>query len=373
MQNNDADLSMKAELSGKAIFKILSTSAPGERLEVLNDINVLVTQEKLVPFAGFVKDGLESCAREQFTPVSLHFPTSLTICLVTDFNAVDDPQQLSSNDNKSKLYFDPRSNRFFTLNFMNLTANLIPKSISTHLNAKSVLSNTALQLDDLIAQYTDRRYRGANHNVFLNSEHCLVNPLNNCWSSCWRSHWAVKEEDGVIKIEGYIKIHVHYYEPGNIQLIAQKQVHISLNKQRISDNLQLIVDSIGQHEDIYHKHIDGYNPIIFHSRLKRLRRILPITRMKIDWNSILTTKDENDLNDFPAITPSRSQQSPFLKANKNNNRPVNIFATTAAGGGGSSSSGAGVDSVTVSSTRSGAVSSASSEILTATPSKGLVK
>lgn len=40
----------------------------------------------------------------------------------------------------------------------------------------------------------------------------------------WRSVWTVQLENGQAEVQGLLKVQVHYYEDGNIQLVSSKEV-----------------------------------------------------------------------------------------------------------------------------------------------------
>lgn len=40
----------------------------------------------------------------------------------------------------------------------------------------------------------------------------------------WRSQWTLTIGQSNIEVLGFLRIHVHYYENGNVQLVASKEV-----------------------------------------------------------------------------------------------------------------------------------------------------
>ena len=41
----------------------------------------------------------------------------------------------------------------------------------------------------------------------------------------WRSVWTIQlESNGQAEVQGLLKVQVHYYEDGNIQLVSSKEV-----------------------------------------------------------------------------------------------------------------------------------------------------
>jgi len=111
------------------------------------------------------------------------------------------------------------------------------------------------------------------------------NNLKNFWSGKWNSSWAVSTSGQTAKISGEIKLHVHYFEDGNLQLQSSKVVPATdipfKNENDLADQLTKFIQSQesalqGGLEDMY----SNMNNETFRS----MRRIMPITRTKMEWN-----------------------------------------------------------------------------------------
>jgi capping protein alpha len=48
--------------------------------------------------------------------------------------------------------------------------------------------------------------------------------LKNFWSGKWTSAWTLSLDEGAASLSGEIKIHVHYFEDGNLQMQTNKPV-----------------------------------------------------------------------------------------------------------------------------------------------------
>merc|ERR1712060_401565 len=120
----------------------------------------------------------------------------------------------------------------------------------------------------------------------------------NRWNGKWRSEWMItinysddKEEIKEIFLQGGSKIHVHYYEDSNVQMVS-KQLY---NKEALEkpivaktdkEKAALIVAHISKAESNYHAALRDSYVIMDDTTFKCLRRKLPIRQTKFDWESL---------------------------------------------------------------------------------------
>jgi capping protein alpha len=74
---------------------------------------------------------------------------------------------------------------------------------------------------------------------------------------------------------------VHYYEDGNVRLLTTKEVNIS-----VSGGGTAVVQKIAQEEKKYQEDLNRAFASLSEGAFKSLRRQLPITRQKIEWEKI---------------------------------------------------------------------------------------
>lgn len=81
---------------------------------------------------------------------------------------------------------------------------------------------------------------------------------------------------------GSIKVDVHYYEDGNVRLLTEKPVQIS----GVDDRAQEIVKQIARVEKKYQEDLNKAFSNLSEGAFKGLRRQLPVTRQKVEWEKI---------------------------------------------------------------------------------------
>jgi capping protein alpha len=124
----------------------------------------------------------------------------------------------------------------------------------------------------LILAISAARFQGAN---FVNGR--------------WRSTWVCTLDRASVKLSGTIKLHVHYYEDGNVQLVTDTTKQITLpnvpqSPQGIAD---AIIKAVAKAEADFQTALDAMYTTMSENTFKAIRRVLPVTRNKIDWEKIL--------------------------------------------------------------------------------------
>lgn len=115
---------------------------------------------------------------------------------------------------------------------------------------------------------------------------------HNFWNGKWRAQWTLFT-DG--RVEGVVKTQVHYYEDGNVQLRAEKNVEDKVQVGSDKDTASAFIKCISKAESSYQNAVsDNYNTMSS-TTFKALRRALPITRQRVDWNKILNYKIGQEL------------------------------------------------------------------------------
>jgi capping protein alpha len=82
-------------------------------------------------------------------------------------------------------------------------------------------------------------------------------------------------------VTGRIRLNVHYFEDGNVQLQTDTNKTI-----QGSSDAKVIVESIKKVEQEFEMELEASYNALGTNTFKALRRALPMTANKINWNSI---------------------------------------------------------------------------------------
>lgn len=83
-------------------------------------------------------------------------------------------------------------------------------------------------------------------------------------------------------VTGKIHVHVHYYEDGNVALKTTKPVSASVS----SVSAEAIMSRIAAAERDYQEELNRAFVSVAEGAFKGLRRQLPITRQKVEWEKV---------------------------------------------------------------------------------------
>ncbi|KAI0594695.1 putative F-actin-capping protein [Biscogniauxia sp. FL1348] len=112
---------------------------------------------------------------------------------------------------------------------------------------------------------------------------------NNYWNGRWRSLYIIDPSSETL--EGSIKVDVHYYEDGNVRLLTNKPISASVS----SVSGAGISKEISVAEKKYQEELNKGFTSLSEGAFKGLRRQLPVTRQKIEWDKVASYRVGQDI------------------------------------------------------------------------------
>lgn len=110
--------------------------------------------------------------------------------------------------------------------------------------------------------------------------------LSNFWSGRWRSSYTLASSDAQ-EIEAESSVHIHYFEDGNVQLHTRKGQTLDVKQSTpINSQAASIVKAIEKFEEEYQQEMFKQSTDLSEGAFRALRRQLPMTRQKIDWDKV---------------------------------------------------------------------------------------
>eukprot|EP01113_Clastostelium_recurvatum_P041050 TRINITY_DN646_c0_g1_i1.p1 TRINITY_DN646_c0_g1~~TRINITY_DN646_c0_g1_i1.p1 ORF type:complete len:287 (+),score=92.58 TRINITY_DN646_c0_g1_i1:57-917(+) len=277
------------DVSNEDIVRIatdfLLNAPPGEFMEVVTDVRALLPNESLLNASAL------STFREYNTEqmVQVTSPGNKHQVLISKVGEVSDGE-----------YLDPRGRQVVQYDHIKqeVTGS---RPLSGELDADVEPFRAAF--DQEASRYVDEHYspngatgvygkkEGGNYVITVCISSSKFNP-NNYWNGRWRSIWtATFKPGGQVQLQGSLKVNVHYYEDGNVQLNTQTTRSASVaGNGNAPDLAKEVMKNIIKLEQGLHASLDTSYNTMGDTTFKALRRALPITRAKIDWNKIRTYK-----------------------------------------------------------------------------------
>ncbi|OBZ68734.1 F-actin-capping protein subunit alpha [Grifola frondosa] len=115
---------------------------------------------------------------------------------------------------------------------------------------------------------------------------------SNFWSGRWRSEYVIDLD--AKQIQGKIFLSVHYYEQGNVQLSTSHIISLALPPAITApggaSSASKVLALIEAEEGKYQASLNDVYAEMGEKTFKGLRRALPMTRSKLDWDKVLGYK-----------------------------------------------------------------------------------
>ena len=250
-------------------------SPPGEFMEVVTDVRALLPNESMI------NESAPRTFREYNTEqmIQVDSPGHNHKVLITKYGEVSDGE-----------YLDPHGKQVITFDHIK-QAVTGKRAISDELD--SSLENLRQAFEKHSFEYVGQHYPHGTTTIYGKDGQIIIcissarfNP-HNFWNGRWRSVWTYSNGELV----GHFKIVVHYYEDGNVQLNTDTTQKVPLSETGSPDVIATAaIKAISKAEQAYQQSLDQSYATMGDTTFKALRRALPITRTKIDWNKIKNYK-----------------------------------------------------------------------------------
>ena len=107
----------------------------------------------------------------------------------------------------------------------------------------------------------------------------------NFWTGEWLSIWEINKKNEGFELNGKIRLSTYYYEEGNVQFKLNKEYNEKINSTEENDiSAQEIISVINNLENNIQIELDLIYDSLSDEYLKPLRRRMPVTGQKMNWN-----------------------------------------------------------------------------------------
>ncbi|KAI1472892.1 F-actin capping protein, alpha subunit [Daldinia caldariorum] len=262
----------------ETVESFVEGAPPGELADVINDIKALTFNEPDI--VSKLGPAFERYNEEQFVTAKL--PGSSQHVIISSHSSLGDGR-----------YYDVESSSSFSFDHTTQKASNVQSYVlegpQTDL-VKSTLKS--------ISAYVKEHFPNGSYGVYPIENDTKIAVIivankyspNNYWNGRWRSLYVF--DPAASTLEGSVKVDVHYYEDGNVRLLTSKPVAPT----SVSGGTgAAIAREIGAAERRYQEELNRGFTSLSEGAFKGLRRQLPVTRQKIEWDKVASYRVGQDI------------------------------------------------------------------------------
>eukprot|EP01088_Endostelium_zonatum_P007231 TRINITY_DN19435_c0_g1_i1.p1 TRINITY_DN19435_c0_g1~~TRINITY_DN19435_c0_g1_i1.p1 ORF type:complete len:289 (-),score=71.67 TRINITY_DN19435_c0_g1_i1:72-938(-) len=283
------------DVSNEDIVEIVTgfllNSPPGEFIEVVTDVRGLLPNDSLLNSSAPAT--FRAYNTDQYLEVQA--PGASHKVLITSEGEI--------NNNE---YLDPRGNQ--VIQFDHIRQEVTGSRPASGNEIDHDVEQFRSAFDNAAQAYVSEHYQAGAVTVYGKKEGgsvvitvCLssyrFNP-SNYWNGRWRSQWTCKFSSGGgnINLSGQIRVNVHYYEDGNVQLTTDTSKSLTATgTSQAAASATAAINAIKKSEQDFHAKLESSYNTLSDTTFKALRRVLPVMKTKIDWPKIQVYKVGGDL------------------------------------------------------------------------------
>ncbi|KAK5125063.1 hypothetical protein LTR85_001254 [Meristemomyces frigidus] len=247
------------------VASFVEAAPPGELSNVVADIKALAPNE-----LQSLEPAFQKYNEDQYTTVKL--PGSSDTVLISAYNSLGNGR-----------YSDSASQTSFEVDHASQKA-----SGSQEHPLDSANANLIRSLQKSFSTAAAEHFPSSTVGVFpADSDSSIALVLvakkyspQNFWNGRWRSTYTLIPSFD--SMTGTIKVDVHYYEDGNVRMSTSKKVELSSG----GGSADAVVREIAKVENKFQEELNRAFTTLAEGSFKGLRRQLPVTRQRVEWEKI---------------------------------------------------------------------------------------
>lgn len=252
------------------ISAFVADAPPGELSNVVADI------ESLTGKSANLDDAFEKYNEEQFVTVQLPGSSGKEVAIVSEWSRLGGGR-----------YFDPSSATSFAFDHKTQKASAVQSQAVEGEAVQSILKALGIYAKEHYERpaYGVYALDGGRVGVLIASN--KYSPQN-FWNGRWRARYIY--DPSASTVTGSIRVDVHYYEDGNVRLLTDKPQTASVSGSGVN-----VVREIAALEKTYQEELNKKFLALSEGAFKGLRRQLPVTRQKIEWEKVASYRLGQDI------------------------------------------------------------------------------